>query len=126
MQAKCDEEALVFLYTLTPRNSPKSFALNVARLAGIPSSITDRAKLKSESFFTVAESQRYYEINNLRLFIIILFFSLFIEPKLRNSNAYFTKIMNDLLGTLHIYFIFFLFLICCSWQIFFKFDMQSV
>ncbi|XP_046657804.1 DNA mismatch repair protein Msh3-like isoform X2 [Daphnia pulicaria] len=58
VQAKCDEEALVFLYTLTPRNSPKSFALNVARLAGIPSSITDRAKLKSESFFTVAESQR--------------------------------------------------------------------
>ncbi|EFX62419.1 putative DNA mismatch repair ATPase Msh3, partial [Daphnia pulex] len=46
--ADCDEEALVFLYTLTPGNSPKSFGLNVARLAGIPSSITDRAKLKSE------------------------------------------------------------------------------
>jgi DNA mismatch repair protein MSH3 len=91
VQAKCDEEALVFLYTLTPRNSPKSFALNVARLAGIPSSITDRAKLKSESFFTVAESQRYYEINNLKLFIIILFFSLNYRTKIAEFKRIFYK-----------------------------------
>jgi DNA mismatch repair ATPase MutS len=58
MPAECDNEALIFLYTLTPGNCPRSFGLHVARLAGIQSLITNRAKLKSESFFTEAESQR--------------------------------------------------------------------
>ncbi|XP_057381287.1 DNA mismatch repair protein Msh3-like isoform X2 [Daphnia carinata] len=67
-----DGEELVFLYTLTLGTCPKSFGLNVARLAGLQSSITARAKLKSESFFSNAESQRcqvaelkqIFQINN--------------------------------------------------------------
>ena len=51
------ENALVFLYALVPGKCPKSFGLNVARLAGIQSTIIEKAKLKSESFFTEAESQ---------------------------------------------------------------------
>ncbi|KAI9550039.1 putative MSH3 [Daphnia sinensis] len=53
-----DSQELVFLYTLTLGTCPKSFGLNVARLAGLQSSITARAKLKSEAFFSNAESQR--------------------------------------------------------------------
>ncbi|XP_032796039.2 DNA mismatch repair protein Msh3 isoform X4 [Daphnia magna] len=53
-----DNQELVFLYTLTLGTCPKSFGLNVARLAGFQSSITARAKFKSESFFSNAESQR--------------------------------------------------------------------
>lgn len=52
-----DKEALVFLYALTPGKCPKSFGLNVARLAGIQPTIIEKAKLKSESFFAEAESQ---------------------------------------------------------------------
>ena len=51
------ENALVFLYALVPGKCPKSFGLNVAQLAGIQSTIIEKAKLKSESFFTEAESQ---------------------------------------------------------------------
>lgn len=51
------KNSVVFLYTLTPGKCPKSFGLNVARLAGIQSSIIDRAKLKSETFFSEAEFQ---------------------------------------------------------------------
>lgn len=57
-KAEVDEKTLVFLYTLISGKCPKSFGLNVARLAGIQPSIIEGARLKSESFFAEAELQQ--------------------------------------------------------------------
>jgi hypothetical protein len=43
-------KVVTFLYTLTPGECPKSYGLNVARLARLPASVIDRAKAKSEEF----------------------------------------------------------------------------
>lgn len=41
---------VTFLYQLAPGECPKSYGLNVARLARLPSSVIDRAREKSEEF----------------------------------------------------------------------------
>ncbi len=57
---KQEEEALVFLYNLTPGKCPQSFGLNVARLAGIPSDIIGRARVQSDSFHAATNTRWYY------------------------------------------------------------------
>lgn len=44
-----DDEAVTFLYRLVPGIAPKSYGLNVATLAGIPSCIVSRAREKAEA-----------------------------------------------------------------------------
>jgi hypothetical protein len=41
---------VTFLYKFAPGECPKSYGLNVARLARLPASVIDRAKAKSEEF----------------------------------------------------------------------------
>jgi DNA mismatch repair protein MSH6 len=43
-------EEVTFLYKLTPGSCPKSYGVNVARLAGIPASVLQRANEKSSDF----------------------------------------------------------------------------
>uniref|UniRef100_A0A0A9F0C4 ATP binding protein, putative n=1 Tax=Arundo donax TaxID=35708 RepID=A0A0A9F0C4_ARUDO len=43
---------VTFLYRLTPGACPKSYVVNVARLAGIPASVLQRANEKSSDFET--------------------------------------------------------------------------
>ncbi|XP_020269979.1 DNA mismatch repair protein MSH6 isoform X2 [Asparagus officinalis] len=43
-------EEVTFLYRLTPGSCPKSYGVNVARLAGIPSSVLETATRKSTEF----------------------------------------------------------------------------
>ncbi|KAL6600784.1 hypothetical protein ACP70R_045069 [Stipagrostis hirtigluma subsp. patula] len=43
-------EEVTFLYKLTPGSCPKSYGINVARLAGIPASVLQRASEKSSAF----------------------------------------------------------------------------
>ncbi|KAJ4838664.1 DNA mismatch repair protein msh6 [Turnera subulata] len=43
-------EEVTFLYRLTPGACPKSYGVNVARLAGLPDSILQKAAAKSEEF----------------------------------------------------------------------------
>jgi len=57
---KQEEEALVFLYNLTPGKCPQSFGLNVTRLAGIPSDIIGRARVQSDSFHAATNTRWYY------------------------------------------------------------------
>ena len=45
-----DGENVVFLYKLAEGCSPKSFGINVARLARLPKSVLDRAAEKSAEF----------------------------------------------------------------------------
>lgn len=44
------ENQITFLYKFVPGECPTSFGLNVARMAGIPASILNRAKTKSSEF----------------------------------------------------------------------------
>ena len=41
---------ITFLYTLGPGTCPKSFGINVARLASLPSEVLTKAKEASEAF----------------------------------------------------------------------------
>ena len=41
---------IVFLYTLGPGQCPKSFGINVAKLAGLPAAAVANAKVYSENF----------------------------------------------------------------------------
>jgi len=43
-------DQVVFLYKFIKGECPKSFGLNVARMAGIPQNVLERAKEKSEAF----------------------------------------------------------------------------
>lgn len=43
-------KVVTFLYKFAPGECPKSYGLNVARLARLPPSVIDRAKAKSEEF----------------------------------------------------------------------------
>lgn len=45
-----DEQKVTFLYHLTDGPSPKSYGINVARLAHLPKAVIDLAKEKSEKF----------------------------------------------------------------------------
>lgn len=42
--------SVVFLYTLGPGQCPKSFGINVAKLAGLPQAAVANAKIYSENF----------------------------------------------------------------------------
>ena len=44
------EEEVTFLYKLCPGSSPRSYGINVARLAGLPQAVLDLAREKSKSF----------------------------------------------------------------------------
>ncbi len=43
-----DEDAITFLYQLTPKMAARSYGLNVARLASIPDDIVKCASVKSK------------------------------------------------------------------------------
>jgi DNA mismatch repair protein MSH6 len=45
-----DDHNITFLYTLGPGTCPKSFGINVARLASLPPQVLTNAKLVSEEF----------------------------------------------------------------------------
>ncbi|KAA6397753.1 MAG: putative DNA mismatch repair protein Msh3 [Streblomastix strix] len=53
-----DPTHIVFLYTLVPGLAEKSFGLNVARLAGIPSQIIQRASQKSAQFESIMNQSK--------------------------------------------------------------------
>ncbi|CAN0017543.1 unnamed protein product, partial [Hapterophycus canaliculatus] len=44
------EQRVTFLYKLAPGPCPKSFGINVARLAQLPDAVITAAQLKSEEF----------------------------------------------------------------------------
>ena len=52
MAFRADEKTdrVVFLYRFIKGECPKSFGLNVARMAGIPENVIRKAKVKSERF----------------------------------------------------------------------------
>lgn len=50
MSFKEQNEQVIFLYKFAKGICPKSFGLNVARMAGVPSKVLDAAKQKSEVF----------------------------------------------------------------------------
>ena len=43
-------DSVVFLYKFIKGECPKSFGINVAKMAGIPKGVLERAKEKSEAF----------------------------------------------------------------------------
>ncbi|KAF5181247.1 Dna mismatch repair protein muts [Thalictrum thalictroides] len=49
-EGACGVEQVTFLYRLTPGACPKSYGVNVARLAGLPDSILHKAAAKSKEF----------------------------------------------------------------------------
>ncbi|KAK9088185.1 hypothetical protein Scep_027267 [Stephania cephalantha] len=51
-------EEVTFLYRLTPGACPKSYGVNVARLAGLPESILQKATIKSREFEAVYGRRR--------------------------------------------------------------------
>ena len=53
-----DEQRVTFLYTLGPGVSPKSFGINVARLAGLPEAVLSKAKRISSEFEAQMTSER--------------------------------------------------------------------
>ena len=52
MACKANEaqDEVVFLYKFQPGECPQSFGLNVARMAGIPRGVLDRARVKATEF----------------------------------------------------------------------------
>ena len=44
------QDEVVFLYKFQPGECPQSFGLNVARMAGIPKGVLDRARVKATEF----------------------------------------------------------------------------
>ena len=67
---KTEEDSLIFLYQLRRGKCPKSFGLNVARLAGIPTAVIKRAKIKSEQFLSEQELFKYSLTGLLFLFSV--------------------------------------------------------
>jgi len=64
---KEDEHSITFLYTLGPGTCPKSFGINVARLASLPSEVLDNAKRVSQEFeaeMAFAHTRRHEESLN--------------------------------------------------------------
>ncbi|KAI3741753.1 hypothetical protein L1987_59429 [Smallanthus sonchifolius] len=51
-------EEVTFLYKLTPGACPKSYGVNVARLAGLPDDVLKKAAIKSEEFETMYGNKR--------------------------------------------------------------------
>ncbi|KAJ0589820.1 putative DNA mismatch repair protein MutS/MSH [Helianthus annuus] len=51
-------EEVTFLYKLTPGACPKSYGVNVARLAGLPDDVLKKATIKSEEFETMYGNKR--------------------------------------------------------------------
>lgn len=45
-----DDDRVTFLYRFEPGTSPKSYGMNVARLAGLPESVVRRAREQAEEF----------------------------------------------------------------------------
>ncbi len=45
-----EKDQLTFLYKFEKGECPRSFGINVARMAGIPKCILDKAQAKSEAF----------------------------------------------------------------------------
>jgi DNA mismatch repair protein MSH6 len=45
-----NDHSITFLYTLGPGTCPKSFGINVARLASLPAEVLDNAKRVSQEF----------------------------------------------------------------------------
>uniref|UniRef100_J3MXB1 DNA mismatch repair protein n=1 Tax=Oryza brachyantha TaxID=4533 RepID=J3MXB1_ORYBR len=58
-------EEVTFLYKLTPGSCPKSYGVNVARLAGIPASVLRRANEKSIDFEASYGKRQYITKNKL-------------------------------------------------------------
>mmetsp|Transcript_21387 Transcript_21387/g.33084 ORF Transcript_21387/g.33084 Transcript_21387/m.33084 type:complete len:88 (+) Transcript_21387:3255-3518(+) len=50
-------DRITFLYKFIRGECPQSFGLNVARLAGIPACILEKAKVKSEEFTARVEER---------------------------------------------------------------------
>jgi len=52
MACKANEakDEVMFLYKFQPGECPQSFGINVARMAGIPRGVLDRAKVKATAF----------------------------------------------------------------------------
>ncbi|RYH28579.1 hypothetical protein EON65_11700 [archaeon] len=58
------EEEVTFLYKLTTGSCPKSYGINVARLAGLPQEVLDMAREHSLSLeASTVSSQKQYELN---------------------------------------------------------------
>ncbi|CAN7939917.1 unnamed protein product [Ixodes hexagonus] len=53
-----DKEAVTFFYRLVPGAAPKSYGLNVAALAGVPSSVVARAREKAEALETSTKKRK--------------------------------------------------------------------
>lgn len=53
------EEEVTFLYKLCDGSSPKSYGINVARLAGMPASLIELALQQSKSFEEKANQKRF-------------------------------------------------------------------
>merc|ERR1712070_298612 len=66
VEADGDEQKVTFLYTLAEGPSPKSYGLNVARLAQLPRSAIETARQKSEDFEAALETKKneYLARNN--------------------------------------------------------------
>ncbi|KAG0337898.1 Mismatch repair protein msh3 [Podila horticola] len=59
-----DETDIVFLYKLTPGVSLKSYGLNVARMARLPGSLIDKARIKSKELENTLEQRvRHRQVN---------------------------------------------------------------
>lgn len=54
-------EEVTFLYKLCPGACPKSYGVNVARLAGMPESILQRASARSSELESSFEQRRNYQ-----------------------------------------------------------------
>ena len=46
-----EPDKIMFLYRFIEGECPKSFGMNVARMAGLPPKVIAKAKYKSEEFF---------------------------------------------------------------------------
>ncbi|CDW72387.1 dna mismatch repair protein msh6 [Stylonychia lemnae] len=49
-QNEHEQDKIIFLYKFIKGDCPESFGMNVARMAGLPNRVVDRAKLKSKDF----------------------------------------------------------------------------
>ncbi|KAG0022480.1 Mismatch repair protein msh3 [Podila clonocystis] len=56
-EVEMDETDIVFLYKLTPGVSLKSYGLNVARMARLPGSLIDKARIKSKELENTLEQR---------------------------------------------------------------------
>ena len=49
-RANDEADRVIFLYKFIKGESPGSFGMNVARLAGLPASVIEKAKYRSQAF----------------------------------------------------------------------------